>query len=135
MKKIIKKRRNLTPRGISPPTTCIHGHFLAAKYKNIPGGRFCTWLRDPVERVVSRYYQELAGDISPSSEQFPSSLEEFVKIEKFQNIYARYLQNMPLTEFDFVGITEDYDESLILFSKIFSIKPFGAGVIKNKNPH
>jgi hypothetical protein len=117
---------NIKGKFPSPPTACIHGHFLAAKYKNIPDGRFCTWLRDPAERVVSRYHHGLKA--KERSADSPLSLEQF------QNIYARYLQNMPLTEFDFVGITEDYDDSLKLFSEIFSIKQFGAGVIKNKNP-
>ena len=108
------------------PTACIHGHFLATKYKDIPEARFCTWLRDPVERIVSRYYhalksRERLGVKNKDNEAFPTCLEEFIKVEQFQNIYARYLQNMSLTQFDFIGITENYDECLRLFSKIFEI--------------
>jgi hypothetical protein len=37
----------------------FHGHFLAAKYKcylSKENAYFITWLRDPIERLISHYY-------------------------------------------------------------------------------
>ena len=38
------------------PDACVHGHFLPLKYALARRTRFCVWLRDPVQRVVSRYH-------------------------------------------------------------------------------
>ena len=38
---------------------CIHGHFLPYKYHKFKTDKnvyFVTWLRDPVERLISHYY-------------------------------------------------------------------------------
>jgi hypothetical protein len=46
-------REGLVPTG----TDCIQGHFLADTFRDLlPTARLITWVRDPVERVVSNYH-------------------------------------------------------------------------------
>lgn len=41
---------------------CVHGHFLAVKYANAATPcEFACWLRDPVERVLSRFFYAQRG--------------------------------------------------------------------------
>ena len=45
-------RKDLIPDG----TQCIHGHFFADAFSDLfPAGQLITWVRHPVERVVSNY--------------------------------------------------------------------------------
>ena len=45
------------PELIPANTACIHGHFLGDAFDSfVPRPRFMTWVRHPVDRVVSNYY-------------------------------------------------------------------------------
>ena len=113
----------------SNPPRCIHGHFLPAKYianntKNEM--RFITWLRDPVERLMSHYYffkrsydPETAGPLFRKVIAENWSLEDFCLSEQYKNLYHKYLWDFPYENFDFVGLTEFYDDDLSYFSERF----------------
>ena len=110
---------------------CVHGHFLPAKYadKGIPC-RFAVWLRDPVQRVVSRF---LFAQRQGRGEVARMTLAEFCQAERYHNLYAQYLWNFALDGFDFVGITEDYAQSVQVFRRRFGLAP-GADAAWNVNP-
>lgn len=106
---------------------CVHGHFLPVKYlllgdkENL---RFVTWMRDPVERVMShynfwqkRYNPRTAAPHHKQVIEEKWTLEQFCLSPKFRNIYAQYLWAFPLEYFDFVGITEHYEEDFAHFAK------------------
>lgn len=108
---------------------CIHGHFLPIKYKRLPNSSYVIWLRDPVEHIISRYYH-FKRHVKPTGKQFQRyiknldiSIEEFVCIPHYQNMYSKFLFGMKLEQFSFVGITERYEASLKVFCKQFDI-PF-----------
>ncbi len=112
---------------------CIHGHFLATKYlsNNFPC-QFAVWFRDPVQRMVSRYFD---GKRTEGSLVTPGmSLAEFCEIKKFHNTYASYLWNFSLDRLDFVGIVEDYDHSLAVFCRRFGIRAPQTLQPRNENP-
>ena len=112
---------------------CVHGHFLATKYlsSNFPC-QFAAWFRDPVQRMVSRYFD---GKRTEGSLVTPDmSLAEFCEIEKFHNTYASYLWNFSLDRLDFVGIVEDYDDSLAVFCRRFDIRAPQQLHLRNRNP-
>jgi hypothetical protein len=45
------------PRNVREATTCLQGHFTYGVHKHISGPyQYMTFLRDPVERVISFYY-------------------------------------------------------------------------------
>lgn len=107
---------------------CIHGHFLATKYAGSPSCEFAVWLRDPVQRYISRYhYGQREGGLAGIT------FAEFCQIERYHNTYASYLWSFDLDRFDFVGITEDYARSLGIFCRRFDI-PINAEGAHNVNP-
>ncbi len=105
---------------------CIHGHFMPYKYESFyhSGDHiFVTWLRDPIKRIESHYHywkqhhDEI--DMLPLLKRFLEedwSLERFAFSEEIRNIYSIYLWNFPIERFDFVGITEFFDEDLPFFA-------------------
>jgi hypothetical protein len=119
---------------------CIHGHFLPIKYYFLKEKTLVIWLREPTEMVVSLYYY-IKRKIDPNKQKVKKhikdvniSLEDFCKIEHFHNIYAKYLWGMSLEKFDFVGITENYNNSLSLFEKIYNINLTNKFIVENINP-
>ena len=108
--------------------SCIHGHFLPAKYRPLKkhGALFVTWLRDPLERMVSHYNfwrRTYVPALSPAlhrrvvEEQW--SLERFAFAEEMRNVYAQFLWSFPLTLFNFVGVVEHFTDDLFYFAEHF----------------
>jgi hypothetical protein len=107
---------------------CIHGHFMPAKYlllDSIKPLTFVTWLRHPVERVVSHYYfwqRRYCPEDPPLHKRIVEekwSLERFCLSNEMQNLYQQFLWGFPLHNFDFIGITEHYEEDFRYFAKTF----------------
>jgi len=115
----------------SHPPTCIHGHFLPAKFLTLTSAgkcemKFITWLRDPVERLFSHYHYFMrsydpstAGPLFRKIVEDKWSLETFCFSEEYKNFYSKYLWNFPYDRFDFVGLTEFYEDDLRQFSERF----------------
>jgi hypothetical protein len=111
---------------------CIHGHYLPVKYQhlaNTHNAKFITWLRDPVERVLSHYYYWKQNKNPPVNMKLHHlMLHENWDIQRFclgpelQNIYTQFLYKFPISRFDFIGITEFYDEDHQEFMQRFSNK-------------
>ena len=108
----------------------VHGHFLPVKYWFALAGkhaRYVTWLRDPVERVISHYHywwRDYAGD-DPRQPLRNRMLHEDWSLERFclgpemRNLYSQYLWGFPVKRFDFIGITERYEQDLARFAHRF----------------
>lgn len=137
-----------TPRRLQT-VDAVHGHFLAIKYSLWRGGRRwrrVTWLRDPVERLASHYYywrrsyQPLeSGALHRRMMDDDWSLERFCLGPELRNIYRQFLWGVPLGRFDFVGITEHFDDDIGDFSRLIlagssaSLTPSDSAVA-NANP-
>jgi hypothetical protein len=97
----------------------VHGHAPARWFMNsVPDqSQYWTWVRDPVERVISGYFY-LVGrarrERPGSTKVVGRTLEEFVREEKNQNIQSRVLTGLDLPKMGFVGVTERFDESLTM---------------------
>jgi len=107
-------------------TSCIYGHFLALKYKQLLNRRnvqFVTWLREPAERLASHYHHWVrnCGDASPDfvkkivKENW--SLAQFCMAPEMRNTQSLFLQGFSLSDFAFVGITAHYHSDFAYFSK------------------
>ncbi|MGP7735185.1 hypothetical protein [Oceanimonas smirnovii] len=106
---------------------CIHGHFLPVKYLPLADSEPCTfitWMRHPVERLISHYhYWQQTYDPMLSAPHHKRvieekwSLEQFCLSQQFRNIYTQYLWGFPQSNFSFVGITEHYSEDMDYFSQ------------------
>lgn len=118
---------------------CVHGHFQPLKYRYHPGRSLAIWLRDPVERVVSRYhhYRRHADPADPQFRRYLKrtdlSLTEFARVRHFQNLYAHYLVGVRLRDFDFIGITERYAEGLALFGRVYGLDCVAAQEVPTEN--
>jgi hypothetical protein len=102
-------------------TECIHGHFFADTFDDVvPERQLITWLRDPVERVVSNYYHflrspDLRDDCCRAVLERQLTLREFAELEWMRNLATRYFAGRQLDDFVFVGIAERFLESLHVF--------------------
>jgi hypothetical protein len=128
------------PELIPETTACIHGHFLGDAFDSVvPRPRYMTWVRHPVDRVVSNYYHclrspDLRDDCCRRLHEEKLSLRAFAELDWMQNLATRYLAGKAIETFDFVGIAERFDDSLVLLGRAFgwATPPFGPR--ENTNP-
>lgn len=115
-------------RPLAPGVHAVHGHFLPIKYRLALLGRrarYITWLRDPVERVLSHYHfwrrdYDGADPAQPMRNRVLRedwSLERFCLGPELRNLYGQYLCGFGLRNFAFIGITEHYADDLAWFSR------------------
>ncbi len=125
----------------SERVACIKGHITFGIHRYLPGEfTYITLLRDPVEKTISEYYYIQR---SPEHPLFNKIKSDEIDIKKFTH---KYLQNNSQTKliagqqadentdankilelakenirqhFAFVGITEMFDESLLVMQNIF----------------
>ena len=106
---------------------CIFGHFMPLKYSQLCRSRECrliTWLRDPIERMVSNYYfifeHHRLQKLAPGQSHIVDAnwtLEQFMFSPSYRNYSSQFLWGVPLKRFDFVGLVEHYDEDLAYFGE------------------
>lgn len=105
---------------------CIHGHFPARRFLDkYPDPMLVTWLRDPVERVISEY-EYLKANPDPQSGlsqliEGGAGLLEFAEHDYARNTQARYVDGVPLSDFAFVGVSERLGEELARFAGLAGI--------------
>lgn len=122
----IQKSLEISDGGLDGKS-CVHGHFLPIKYLLLSAHEklhFITWLRHPFDRAISHYnyWQKTYNPETSLPHQKEVieerwSLEDFCLSDKYRNIYTQYLWGFPLENFDFIGITEYFDDDFIWFTK------------------
>ena len=139
-RKVIALKGMLSNIARSDLPECVHGHFLPVKFLAARRARFCTWFRDPVQRVISRYYHYVwHADVEKQHYRWglrPGlSIEEFIRIPQYHNTYAKYLWAFPFSKFDFVGVVENGDCELKRFRDCFGFSDVSLNPIRvNVNP-
>jgi hypothetical protein len=104
---------------------CIHGHFLPIKYLTLTYRRevkFITWMRNPVERLLSHFYHwktyaRKPGALRRRFVEEAWSIERFCLGSEVRNLYWQFFWGFPIDYFDFIGITEFYEDDLAYFSQ------------------
>ncbi|MEM6396003.1 MAG: sulfotransferase family 2 domain-containing protein [Bacteroidota bacterium] len=117
-------------------TRVVHGHFsperIAGRFAESEGVPHITWLRDPVERVISNYFylaKRLAEELDEETKglnilsKMQRSLLEYAQDEKNRNRQSKFLAGMALEDFVFVGIQEHLQEELVELGKILHWPP------------
>jgi len=133
-----------TGRRITDDVVAIHGHFLPVKYCFALLSRplrYATWLRDPVERVLSHYHywrRDYAGGdpAQPLRNRMIMerwSLERFCLGPEMRNLYRQYLWGFDPARFEFIGITERYEEDFKKFTRRY-LEGDGTASIELPNP-
>jgi hypothetical protein len=115
--------------GFPREPACIHGHFLPLKYRYLRSNSdltFVTWFRDPVQRIISHYSYwrreydaATAGALHRKVVEEDWSLERFALSPQLRDVYRVFLWGFPLQRFDFIGITEFFEEDLQDFASRF----------------
>lgn len=121
-----RREQKRKAREMPPETRAVHGHFWAGKYDRIfPRAKKIVWLRDPVRRLVSHYYYFKSKPSLPHPHgthrkvhEENLSLIDFARLPEMHNfITRRWLRDVPLSDFDFVGIQEHFDEDVGLLAQ------------------
>jgi hypothetical protein len=125
-----------------PQPACIHGHgIMQDRFSGLlgrrPSQRWITFLREPLPSAISSYYHRVRGerDRKPWNPPFEDKgLEHFLTGDEQtacygHNRYRKWLDRAgkELRDFDFVGITERFDESVFLLFHTFGWKPVPYG--------
>lgn len=106
----------------------LSGHYLLSKYAKIfPLENVVTFVRDPVQQVISHYYhyQRLY--------HYKDDMLTFCQEPRFQNLQSQYLSYSDLELIGFVGVTEKYNESLDYINHYYNLKIAFTEVNQNNN--
>lgn len=105
----------------------IFGHFSPLKYKErFPNAIYLTFFRDPIQRIISHYHYWQRTEITDIRSVNPLrlifmeqnlSLKDFAIMIKEDRIKENHLELFKVANFDFVGIMEYYDRSLMLIKE------------------
>lgn len=124
----------------SPKPVVIHGHIEGAKYiKSHPNAKKVVWLRNPINRLISEHAFWISnytpGTAPRGREPYDIvtqnnlSFEEYMDPQLIPSEYSphntisdRWLKDCDLDSFDFIGITERFEEDIIKMSKILGWK-------------
>ncbi len=106
------------------------GHVNAIPLCNIfPSHKMVAFLRNPVDQVLSHYnhYKRWYDYKQP--------LEKFIETPGFKNIQSSYLNGIPIYLMGFIGITEQYKESIEVYNHYYNqnIKKVVTNVNDKKN--
>ncbi len=92
----------------------LAGHFPVAKYYSLfETQNVISFVRNPVAQVISHFNHYT------TYHNYTKSIEEFILEPRFQNIQSRLLLHKPLGLFGFLGITEQYEDSIALFNAAY----------------
>ena len=147
LKKLLVNKREFVKDAFPDNIKVIHGHIrhnALEKYINLSKDvKIITWLRNPVERIISDYYYVISmlneryrfDPYNPYIlKRITKSLLEFAAMEAEQNRISRFLGDIKPEELYFVGILEYFEEDLEHLSKRLNWKSYAtANVNKTKN--
>lgn len=107
-------RRRQFFRTLRTDDQCIHGHFKASKYlATFEDPKLVVWLRNPADRIASHYYYwqrrpDFGHSLCRRLHREKLTLLEFAALEPLTDFQAKYLDGVPLSQFWFVGIQEEF---------------------------
>ncbi len=133
-------REQAQPGCVPADAMVIHGHFMVDAFDDLlPQRRLITWVRHPVERVVSNYYHflrspDMRDDCCRVMHEKRLGLIQFAELEWMRNEATRYLGGKPLDEFTAVGIAERFEDSLEMMAHALNWTEIPPAPRDNVNP-
>jgi glycosyltransferase involved in cell wall biosynthesis len=121
----LKQLRN----SIRPNTKVIHGHIHIEELKELlsenPNAKVITFLRSPVDRVISHFLYEKKileekGHLSGFKNVPVDSLLSYAGHPESQNIMHRFLKGFNLKQFYFIGKFENFDAEVNRLGSLLS---------------
>ena len=116
-------------REIPTGATCIHGHFMAhALADKFPEAKLVTWVRDPVDRVISSYFHRLREPdwrhpVCMELHAKKLSIVDYSRLELVRNEMTRFFGERQPEDFAFIGMFEQLELSMARFFDEFSLPP------------
>src|ERR1035437_220960 len=112
------------------PKKVVHGHFHPRKYLLIENAFRMTFLRHPIENVISIYYFWRAHERSTwdspifhYTKDNGLSLLRFAMLPKIRYLYTRsYFGEFDMRQFDFIGDYAKYDQELFRLGMCLGIQ-------------
>lgn len=105
----------------------IHGHYHIHKYSRVSARLRITFLRDPLDRLVSHYFfwkntQPRGHSLHAYTLEQKLSLEEFARLPNVRRCYTGvFFRGVDIGEFDFVGFYEQAGSDVARLSKLAGI--------------
>ncbi|MEL7035962.1 MAG: sulfotransferase family 2 domain-containing protein [Cyanobacteria bacterium J06592_8] len=97
----------------------IHGHFGANKYRHYISAKRIIWIRDPIHRLLSHYFfwknMPVEKMNHPEHRFFVEnnlSIIEFASLSSIQNFTLKFMNNLRIEDFYFVGVQEFFQEDI-----------------------
>lgn len=125
---------------ISTAFDAIHGHFYADKYfEALPSADFVVLMRDPFSRIPS-YYEYLKrcyhhrNPLVVAIRESEMSLDDFIRWDYMCNLCSRLLYPLNIQQLWFIGIQEQYGQSLQLLTAMLGRKAPDKLARLNTNP-
>jgi glycosyltransferase involved in cell wall biosynthesis len=107
--------------------TWITGHVPLAKYSDLVSTRsIITFVREPISQIISHYNHFV------THHKFKGNLDEFLKRPSILNFQSKHLGALPLGLIGYIGLTENYTQSVALINDYYQLKIDVQHV--NKNP-
>lgn len=111
------------------PYCVVHGHFHAGKYEYMEHARRITFLRHPVDNVLSiyRYWtvhheSAFAGPVFKYFKMSNLSIEALAMLPKIRFLYSEtYFGGIDMTRFHFVGDYSKYDRELMRLGALLGV--------------
>lgn len=125
-------------RRLPEGATAVHGHFWVKKYERIENAIRITFLRDPIERMISHYYFWLnaPGDGHSLHQRVLDEgmgLLDFARLPQMRGFYRDYFfRDVNMAEFDFIGDMSFFDEELGRLEALLGVR--GARATVGQNP-
>lgn len=119
----------------------IHGHFKftdIADVKSTSSSKVITWLRDPVERVISNFsfFRKritLAPDNAELQARKNETILEYAQMEESINRMCKFTKGLDINDYFFIGITEKFDSDIHILGKLLNWKSFNAPRINDNS--
>jgi hypothetical protein len=95
----------------------LSGHFLSQKYLDFVDTKYIiSFVRDPLEQVISHYNH------SVTHLGYKGDINDFILVPRHCNIQSRYLEGLPVSLYGFIGLTDNYEESLSFINKRYNLE-------------
>ena len=109
----------------------IHAHLTVEQVRPIIekyNPKVITWLRDPVERVISNYYffmKRIRSGRAPERQlrKKDVTLLEYARKPRKTNRISEFLKGMELEDFFFIGLLERYEEAIAVLKNVLNRDP------------
>jgi len=123
-------KRKIVLNTLSSKTRVLHGHFVYRHVEHLVRKhqpKIVVWFRDPVERVISRYYFLMnrveENPLHPKVHMRDYSLLEFARLESQRNVQHKYIDGLDLNDLFFFGFLETFNDDLQVLAERLQWKP------------